>query len=64
MKWVDEVGNLAVWQGFEPYCLPASHGPQQSPPVLRILPEFWRHFGDGVDEKSASATLASSAPFD
>jgi putative transposase len=24
----------------------ASSGPE-SPPVLRILPEFWRHFGDG-----------------
>jgi hypothetical protein len=27
--------------------LPASCRPQQYPPVLRILPEFWRHFGDG-----------------
>jgi hypothetical protein len=28
--------------------LPASHGPQQSTPVLRIPPEFWRHLETAV----------------
>ena len=38
--------------------LPASCRSRQSPPVLRILPEFWRHFGDGAKSRSVLCALS------
>ena len=50
--------EIQMTQRYMSNHLQASGRPRQSPPVLRILPKSWRHFGNGPWRRAGTWSAA------